>query len=484
MFTPGAPTGDDRRVPPRARRRLALARMKIAVCVKAVPDAAAGARIDPATKRLDRSGELALSEFDTHAIEEALRLQRGAGRGRGRRRLDGPGEGDGRAAQGARDGRRPRGARLRRRARRRGPARDGRRRSPPRSSARAPDLVLFGQQSADGDGACLWAAVAERLRRAGRLAGRGADGRRRHGDRRSGRPSSATRRIARAAAGGRRRVGRDQRAALPVAQGDHGREVEAAGDARRAADVGGAGASATTVLALGAAAAARREPPRSRATATPPRRSSSSSPRSGCCEDARLPRAPRRRRDEGLARRAREGARARRRGRRRRRRLGRAARSPRQALGARPCTSPTTRGSTAPLPQPRVDVLAELVRDEGFDTVLFAQSVLAADVAAGLAARLGAGPELGSRRPRRARRRARRQAAGARRLGRASTSGWVDAGALARLPRRHVRRRRAGGRAPRCATSTVELEEHSLLAELVEHAHEEAARARRSRTPT
>src|SRR5204863_991171 len=27
------------------------------------------------------------------------------------------------------------------------------------------DLVLFGQQSADGDGACLWAAVAERLRR-------------------------------------------------------------------------------------------------------------------------------------------------------------------------------------------------------------------------------------------------------------------------------------------------------------------------------
>ena len=31
----------------------------------------------------------------------------------------------------------------------------------------------------------------------------------------------------------------------------------------------------------------------------------------------------------------------------------------------------------APLPQPRVDVLARLVRDEGFDTVLFAQSVLA-----------------------------------------------------------------------------------------------------------
>jgi electron transfer flavoprotein alpha subunit len=46
---------------------------------------------------------------------------------------------------------------------------------------------------------------------------------------------------------------------------------------------------------------------------------------------------------------------------------------------------------SSPMPQPRVDVLAKLVRDEGFETVLFAQSVLAADVAAGLAARLGAG---------------------------------------------------------------------------------------------
>jgi electron transfer flavoprotein alpha subunit len=45
----------------------------------------------------------------------------------------------------------------------------------------------------------------------------------------------------------------------------------------------------------------------------------------------------------------------------------------------------------APLPQPRVDVLEGLVRERGFDTVLFAATVLAADVAAGLAARLGAG---------------------------------------------------------------------------------------------
>jgi electron transfer flavoprotein alpha subunit len=44
-----------------------------------------------------------------------------------------------------------------------------------------------------------------------------------------------------------------------------------------------------------------------------------------------------------------------------------------------------------PLPQPRVDALAALVREKGIDSVLFAASVLSADVAAGLAARLGAG---------------------------------------------------------------------------------------------
>jgi electron transfer flavoprotein alpha subunit len=45
----------------------------------------------------------------------------------------------------------------------------------------------------------------------------------------------------------------------------------------------------------------------------------------------------------------------------------------------------------APLPQPRVDALETLVRERGFDAVLFAASVLSADVAAGLAARLDAG---------------------------------------------------------------------------------------------
>jgi electron transfer flavoprotein alpha subunit len=44
-----------------------------------------------------------------------------------------------------------------------------------------------------------------------------------------------------------------------------------------------------------------------------------------------------------------------------------------------------------PLPQPRVDALEAVIRAGGYDTVLFSNSVLAADVAAGLSARLDAG---------------------------------------------------------------------------------------------
>ena len=44
-----------------------------------------------------------------------------------------------------------------------------------------------------------------------------------------------------------------------------------------------------------------------------------------------------------------------------------------------------------PLPQPCVDVLDAVVRAGNYDTVLFSNSVLAADIAAGLAARLDAG---------------------------------------------------------------------------------------------
>src|SRR5215204_2259384 len=54
--------------------------MKIAVCVKHVPEAQA-LRLDPATKRLDRSGEGTLNGFDANAIEEALRLKDASGDG-------------------------------------------------------------------------------------------------------------------------------------------------------------------------------------------------------------------------------------------------------------------------------------------------------------------------------------------------------------------------------------------------------------------
>src|SRR5262249_16606456 len=122
----------------------------------------------------------------------------------------------------------------------------------------------------------------------------------------------------------------------------------------------------------------------------------------------------------------------------------------------------------SPLPQPRVDVVAALVRDEGFDTVLFAQSVLAADVAAGLAVRLGAGlnwdladvveegGELAGRRPA------------------VADSVWVDAG-WSSTPGLAVFRTGAfdavgtGGSAE-VRPVAVELEPHSLLAELVEPA--------------
>jgi electron transfer flavoprotein beta subunit len=53
--------------------------MKIAVCVKQVPDAAAARRIDPGTKRLDRSGDSEPNPFDVHALEEAIQIrERGA----------------------------------------------------------------------------------------------------------------------------------------------------------------------------------------------------------------------------------------------------------------------------------------------------------------------------------------------------------------------------------------------------------------------
>jgi len=138
--------------------------MKIAVCAKYVPDAAAHLRLDPETKRLDRSGEGALNQFDVNAVEEALRLKE----------ADGDGEvvivslGPERALE------------AMRKALAMGADRvvlvsdDGAEGSDLVATSRilaavlereAPDLVLFGQQASDSDGAVLWAAVADRLRR-------------------------------------------------------------------------------------------------------------------------------------------------------------------------------------------------------------------------------------------------------------------------------------------------------------------------------
>jgi len=135
--------------------------MKIAVCVKHVPEG--HSRLDPASKRLDRSGEGALNHFDANAVEEALRLK---------------GDSDTEVVV----------VSL-------GPAKaaDSLRKALAMGADRAvlvsddaaagsdlvatskllakalerenADLVLFGQQASDADGAVLWAAVAERLQR-------------------------------------------------------------------------------------------------------------------------------------------------------------------------------------------------------------------------------------------------------------------------------------------------------------------------------
>jgi len=144
------------------RRIESGAGMKIAVCAKVVPEQAR--RIDPETKRLDRSGEQTLNPFDANAVEEALRLKgsdtdaevvlislgpersldalrKALAMGADRVVLvsDETAAGSDLVASSY-------------------------------AVARAlereePDLVLFGQQASDSDGAVMWAAVADRLRR-------------------------------------------------------------------------------------------------------------------------------------------------------------------------------------------------------------------------------------------------------------------------------------------------------------------------------
>jgi electron transfer flavoprotein beta subunit len=135
--------------------------MKIAVCVKQVPEHAK--RIDPSTKRLDRSGEAALNSFDANAIEEALRVRGGDGESEvvlvslgPEQALDslrkGLAMGADRAVLVSDDS--AAGSDLVATSLALAKALE-------RESA---DLILFGQQASDSDGAVLWAAVAERLR--------------------------------------------------------------------------------------------------------------------------------------------------------------------------------------------------------------------------------------------------------------------------------------------------------------------------------
>ncbi|HEV8603178.1 MAG TPA: electron transfer flavoprotein subunit beta/FixA family protein [Gaiellaceae bacterium] len=137
--------------------------MKIAVCVKEVPDASVQKRINPQTKRLDRSGEGALNHFDVQAVEEALRLKEAQGEGEvvlvslgPQRALDSLRKALAMGADRALlvSDEAAAGSDLVATSRALGAALE-------REGA---DLVLFGQQANDSDGAVLWAAVADRLR--------------------------------------------------------------------------------------------------------------------------------------------------------------------------------------------------------------------------------------------------------------------------------------------------------------------------------
>jgi electron transfer flavoprotein beta subunit len=132
--------------------------MKIAVCVKHVPSGAL--RLDPATQRLDRSGPGELNGTDKNAIEEALR-HRGDGD-----EVVVVAMGPDAATESLRTA-------LAMGADRAVLATDGGLAGSDLAATSAvlaavlerehADLVVFGQQTSDGGGAVLWAAVAERL---------------------------------------------------------------------------------------------------------------------------------------------------------------------------------------------------------------------------------------------------------------------------------------------------------------------------------
>jgi electron transfer flavoprotein beta subunit len=137
--------------------------MKIAVCMKEVPDAAAPKRLDPGTKRLDRSVEGALNDFDTHALEEALRVKDGAADTEVVVVSMGPAK----AAESLRKALAMGADRLLLVSDEGAAGSDLLATAAVLAKAlerESPDLVLLGQQAGDSDGAVLWAALAERMR--------------------------------------------------------------------------------------------------------------------------------------------------------------------------------------------------------------------------------------------------------------------------------------------------------------------------------
>jgi electron transfer flavoprotein beta subunit len=137
--------------------------MKIAVCVKEVPEAGPMRRIDPTTKRIDRSGDRALNVYDLNAVEAALRIKESSGDGEVVLVSMGPAQ----ALESIRKGLAMGADRTVLVADDAAAGSDLVATSYVLATAlqrEAPDLVIFGQQAGDGDGAVLWAAVADRLK--------------------------------------------------------------------------------------------------------------------------------------------------------------------------------------------------------------------------------------------------------------------------------------------------------------------------------
>jgi len=137
--------------------------VKIVVCVKDVPEAGPMRRMDPATMRIQRSGDRSLNAFDLNAVEEALRLKEAAGDGEVILLSMGPAQ----ALDSIRKGLAMGADRAVLVSDDAAAGSDLVATSHVLAKAierESPDLVLFGQQASDSDGAVMWAAVADRLR--------------------------------------------------------------------------------------------------------------------------------------------------------------------------------------------------------------------------------------------------------------------------------------------------------------------------------